>query len=95
MGNSAEQSNDITYYEDVPTDFWALKEINALVENGVLTVSSDRMFRPDEPIKKAEAMKILLSLMKYDTYCKIQGGYPQGYVNVAYENDMGDNLYDF
>ncbi len=86
------KSLDITYFNDVPLDFWGLREINQLVEEGALSLPEDRRFRPDEPILKTEAMKIILSLMKYDTYCQNNGGYPQGYVSTAYEYDLGDNL---
>ncbi len=86
------QDKQGTYYNDVPLDFWGLKEINTLVEAGALTVPENRIFRPDAVITKAEAVKIILCLMQYSHYSDLNGGFSAGYMQIAYENDLMDNL---
>lgn len=85
-------SEDKTYYTDVPLDFWGLNEINFLVELGVLTVPQDKLFRPDEPILYAEALKVMLSILDYDQYAQANGGYPAGYYAAAMRAHLTDGI---
>ena len=62
-----------TYYYDVPQTYWAYNEICALTQAGVLNGSEDKLFRPNDKIKKAEAYKILLTIMGYKSYAESDG----------------------
>ncbi|KAB7707348.1 hypothetical protein F9802_06230 [Bacillus aerolatus] len=43
-----------TNFKDVPADFWAKKEIDAVVTNKVMIGSNDNSFHPNNPITRAE-----------------------------------------
>lgn len=48
-------------------------------------------FRPDDPIITTEALKILMSILGYQTYAEETGGYPIGYLKAAREIDLLKN----
>lgn len=76
-------SGDAMYFYDVPKTHWAYNEICSLTQMGVISGSDEKLFSPDEKIRKEEAYKILLSLMGYKSQCEADGGYPYGYTKKA------------
>ncbi|MBQ3426657.1 MAG: S-layer homology domain-containing protein [Clostridia bacterium] len=50
-------------------------------------ISGGGEFRPNDVITYNEVVKMLMSLMGYDTYASYRGGYPSGYLSVA--NELG------
>ncbi len=85
--NDYEKANE-RYFTDVEMEHWATKSINYLASRGVIAISSDRKFRPEEPIKLDEAIKMLLCIMGYEPLAKNYGGYPEGYQKIAAECEM-------
>ena len=81
-----------TYYYDIPQSFWAYNEICALTQMGVLNGSEEKLFKPNDKIRKEEAYKILLTLMGYKSYAEADGGYPSGYLIRAARIDLNDNV---
>ncbi|MGN0181240.1 MAG: S-layer homology domain-containing protein [Candidatus Ornithomonoglobus sp.] len=71
------------YYHDVSRDHWAFDTISTLTERGIINGNEAGMFRPDDTIKKSEAVKILESVMGYDYMAAMNGGYPNGYMSIA------------
>lgn len=51
-------------FQDVPSGYWAEKEISAAVHNGFLNGYEDGTFRPADPITRAEAVTILNRVLK-------------------------------
>lgn len=80
--------NQKRYYTDVPMDHWALNSINNLTEMGILTINENASFRPSDSITRIEALKVLLELMGYGEIAENEGGYPQGYIQVASRLDL-------
>lgn len=72
----------LNYFKDME-GHWAFDVVNYFTEYGVITVSDDRLFRPDDFIKPSEAYKILITLTGYDAQAEIRGGYPVGYLVTA------------
>ncbi|MCH5213098.1 MAG: S-layer homology domain-containing protein [Oscillospiraceae bacterium] len=54
--------------------------------------ASAKQFNPNEGITYNAAIKIILSCAGYDTAAQNSGGYPNGYIKVAAENDLSKNL---
>ena len=52
------EQNEIRYFYDVPMNHYALNSINKLVDLKVLSMDSDKEFRPDDVITFDEACKI-------------------------------------
>ena len=82
MGIQSYES-DVRYFVDVPMDHWAITQINILVECGVISLSSDNFFRPNDKITIDEAVKFLVCACGYSDYAMVLGGYPKGYSEIA------------
>lgn len=83
---------DVRYYSDIPSDHWALDSINALVEYGALTVPESRVFNPNNEITLWEATKIMLALTGFAPFAEARGGFPTGYMQLAYDRDLTDGI---
>ncbi|MBE7012238.1 MAG: S-layer homology domain-containing protein [Ruminococcaceae bacterium] len=84
--------NEKRYFSDVPMDHWALNSINSLAEMKVISGDGTGKFYPFDEITQGAAVKILLSLMGYDLYAEMKGGYPMGYVAVARETKLATGV---
>lgn len=73
------------YFTDVPATYWKSNSINGLAALGIISGGGDSEFRPDDNITYSEAATILIKAMGYDTYAKLYGGYPDGYIKEAAE----------
>lgn len=51
-------------FKDVPADFWAAKEIEAVRAAGLMSGRPDGTFGPNEPVTRAQLAVILAKLMK-------------------------------
>lgn len=88
----SEYSGEGVYYYDVPSTHWAYNEICGLTQMGVLSGTEKRLFSPDDPLKKEDAYKIVLTLMGYKEYAEGNGGYPFGYIQTARRLRMTEDL---
>ncbi len=79
---------DARYYKDVASDYWASDSINYLAELGLLSVGDDGMFYPERIISLTEACKIMLYASGYENLADFSGGYAEGVMKLAYENDI-------
>lgn len=61
-------------------------EILSALEMGVL--SGAQMFYPDRDITMSEASKILVSALGYGALAEHKGGYPNGYLKIAYDLNL-------
>lgn len=88
--------NNITskevYYHDVPATHFAAEAIAALVEMNILSVNSDKLFYPDNPITRTEAAKILLYALGYDSIIQMQGGWSYGVEKMASDIKLYKNV---
>lgn len=84
----ATPSEPTMHFIDLPESHYAYKSVYALVENGAVSKSPDRLFRPEQNITAQEAVKIMLSLAGYDVPAEASGGFPKGYMDIAYNTDI-------
>lgn len=56
----------ITHFSDISSKHWAQREIERLQEQNVIGGYSDGTFRPDMPITRAEAVKIIVQTSNID-----------------------------
>ena len=80
------------YYHDVPATHFAAAEIAVLVERSILSVGGDKLFRPNEPITKTEAAKILLYALGYGSAVELRGGWTVGVDSMASDIKLYQNL---
>jgi len=55
-----------TYFPDVPLYAWYAPYVNKAYELGLIKGYSDGTFRPEQPIKRVEAVKIMVSAFGFD-----------------------------
>ncbi|HSA07166.1 MAG TPA: S-layer homology domain-containing protein [Candidatus Gastranaerophilales bacterium] len=53
-------------FTDIPNDYWATKEINVLTEKGIISGYPDSTFKPDQPVSRAEFIKMLIKTLDKD-----------------------------
>lgn len=82
------EKNDTRYFYDIPMNHYAIKSINTLYELGIISMSENKEFRPDDLISVDEACKILAVALGYGEYSEGNGGYPSGYRKVAKSNNI-------
>ncbi len=81
-----------TYFADVPSSHWASSYINLLYNLGVVDGTGDRTFTPDGNVTLQQAVKILVSVLGFDVVAENAGGYPAGYLSVATQKRLLNNL---
>lgn len=79
-------------FSDIPADSFYLPSINSLVDAGIISVSDDLKFNPDNTIKFEEAVKMVVCAAGYTELANSKGGYPQGYVGIASETGILDDI---
>lgn len=55
-------------------------------------ISKGDNFRVNDSIKLNEAIKIVVGVLGYTSMAEIQGGYPQGYISIASERDLFEDI---
>ncbi|HWO77550.1 MAG TPA: S-layer homology domain-containing protein [Bacillus sp. (in: firmicutes)] len=56
-----------TTFSDVPSDYWAYKEISFLVEQQIIKGYQDGRFGPNDPIKRMQAAEMLVKALGLST----------------------------
>ncbi len=80
------------YYHDVPATHFAAESIAALVEMNILSVGSEKLFRPDDAITRTEAAKILLFALGYEPMVQIRGSWTTGIDLMANDIKLYKNV---
>ena len=75
-------------FEDVSSIHPQYSAIMAVYNRGYMHGISDNKFAPDYSITMGEAVKVFLDIVQYGVRAETLGGYPNGYIAVAGENNM-------
>lgn len=75
-------------FSDVPSDLWSHGAIETAYSMGIINGYPDGTFRPDNPVSYMEALKIFVSVLGYEPAAKAKGGYPNGYLSIAIDNEL-------
>ncbi len=78
-------------FSDVTDETPYCAQINFLAKQGLVAGTGNNMFSPAAPVTYTQALKIVLSLLGYDSYAQKKGGYPNGYISVAYDLNLTKN----
>ncbi len=76
-------------FRDVPTTHPYFQSISFMYDLGVISGEFGGLYRPDDAITYAEAMKILTYIMGYEGEAKDSGAYPAGNLFVANKIGIG------
>lgn len=78
-------------FDDVPKEHWAYHEACFMRLMGITEGVGENKFDPTATIALRDAVKILVSALSYQEVAETQGGYPNGYLQVASSIGLMDN----
>ena len=83
------RSNDVlTSYIDVASDYEHASDIELLTQIGLLNGVEKNRFEPKAPLKYEQAIKVLVDATGYGDIAERSGGWFNGYLSVALQNNM-------
>ena len=74
-------------YSDISMDYWANDVIMRVSNLNYINGYEDGTFKPENNITYAEAIKIIATMLNYNYEAEKNGGYPDGYIQIA--EDIG------
>jgi len=83
FGKDITLANEATPFADVAAEHEASGAVNFAIAKNIISPSD--MFYPDRTVRYEEAVKMIVSALEYNDYANKSGGYPNGYLSVAYE----------
>ncbi|CAH2215094.1 S-layer homology domain-containing protein [Tepidibacter aestuarii] len=92
LESSAKASMGTTSFNDVASNHWASGYINIASGLKVVNGRGDGVFDPEAPVKYEEAVTMLVRALGYEPAAKAKGGYPNGYLVVAGQEDITDDV---
>lgn len=81
-----------TQFIDVPSDYWALGYIKGASQAGIISGYDDTTFGPNDNVLYEQAIKMLICAMDEQDLADEFGGYPNGYIKVAQDKGILDNV---
>lgn len=81
-----------TQFSDVPTNFWANTYISKVAELGIVSGYSNGAFCPSNPVTYEQAIKMIVQAVGYGEDATQSGGYPEGFIKIATEAGLLENL---
>lgn len=81
-----------TYYTDIPLDYDYYEDITTATVMGLVNGGTDGTFNPNGTITYRDALKIVVGALDYGTIAAYRGGYPLGYINVARDLNLTDDI---
>lgn len=89
----AEKSAGKTDFDDVPENHWASGYINIASKENIIEGDGDGKFRPEDSVIYEEAIKMIICALELDIDITVdEKDWSQGYLEVADENGITDNL---
>lgn len=85
-----ESSN--VYYVDVPASHWAAGSIEQLTKNKYFSGKREGYFGINDTVTVEEAVTVFLRICGYEPLAMVRGGFPAGYIRVATETRLLNNL---
>ena len=91
LEDEAKAASGETAFADA-VDHWAKGYINVAAEKGIANGVSETEFGVSAPVTFNQAVKMCISMLTFGEAAEEKGGYPEGYLAVAKEKGMLDNL---
>lgn len=81
-----------TSFSDMDENHWASGYVFAAVKMGFINGYEDKSFKPDNTVSFFEAVKMIVAALNYEYSAESKGGYPYGYLRVARNLGITDNI---
>lgn len=79
-------------FEDVADDSWYRDYVYISKTVGIINGTSNTTFEPDANITYEQAVKMIVAALGYNQEAQESGGYPEGYIIVASNLGITDNM---
>lgn len=79
-------------FSDVPAGHWAAGYVGVAGSTGIVNGIGGGLFAPNAPVKYEEAVTMLVRALGYEVDAQTKGGYPFGYLIVAKEIELLDDV---
>lgn len=86
MGDSREM------FSDIPEGHWAKSYINFAASIGLFDGYPDGTFGPEDKVLLQDCIKTIVRALGYDVVAQQRGGYPNGYIMVAAEQQLTKDI---
>lgn len=86
--NITEMNSYTDVFYDVDDTHWAANIIQTAYDNGIINGYDDGSFEPDDDVTYEQAVKMVMCAINYEGYALPYGGYPDGYLKVANDEDV-------
>lgn len=77
-------------YSDIPENHWAQGYIMAATDAGILNGFGNGSFSPEGKVTYNQIIKMIVCMLGLEESAAKKGGWPKGYVEVAYGNNLID-----
>ena len=77
---------------DVKPEHWAYNAIETVAAMGIVNGVDESMFAPDSMVTKSQVIKMLVSALGYADIAERNGGYPNGYEQMAVKLGLYDKI---
>lgn len=81
-----------TGFTDVAPTFWASGYVGTAGKLGIVNGVGNGLFAPNAPVKYEEAITMIVRALGYEAEAQVKGGYPYGYLIVANDRGLLDDV---
>ena len=81
-----------TPFDDVADDHWASANIRVAYDMGIIAGYDAKTFGPEDNVTYEQAVKMMVCALGFGNVALSRGGYPTGYLNVAYEKKIMNKI---
>ncbi len=92
LSDAAAYAQGSTKFGDVAADHWATGYINIAADMEIIVGYPDGSFKPENQVTYAESIKMIVAALGYTPKANALGGYPGGYLAVAAEQDISEDV---
>ncbi len=88
----AKPSNVNDSFYDVPKEHWAYNAINICKQAKYINGYGNGYYGVDDKVTYEQVVKMLVSVLGYASVAEKEGGYPKGYIKVANDTGVTQNI---
>ncbi len=92
LEDAAKVSGGTTEYTDVPATHWAAGYINLASDMEIINGYGNGNFGPEDTVKYEQALTMIVRALGYEPAAKQKGGYPVGYLFIASNEGITDDI---
>ena len=92
VGEAAKYAAGETKFADVAADHWAAGYINVASDMGIINGYGNGTFGPEDQVTYAQAVTMIVRGLGYEPKAQAMGGYPGGYLAVAAEKEITEDV---